>query len=338
MTGIVPGSKMKGVDICGVRYNCYIIRADLGCYLKTTDLKHASNLTLHDLHHSCIGDHYVGHINDSIYIIKDTSYRRVKNLSTDSGCEHKDIHPNYHNGDYYFSAMGKFYIVFKDDKIYKTTSKLTSPDCQEHPLNDDYSDGLYYWGRSFHFYIMGTNEQWGVEFIKGSNFSSGNKDCFASVHKDILHFLPGGLSITTGPAFGRWESVKTLTNDTDAPVQFEKKIMKKVGYKKETMTKITHNWNVKLAGSAKMTELAMLIAKAQLSLSTEYGGSYMKTENESWNEETEEEEHISLELQPYSNVYLWQYSLGLGEDTMFFCRDITFSNDPDPPTEIPVSR
>ncbi|KAA0721532.1 hypothetical protein E1301_Tti022552 [Triplophysa tibetana] len=271
---------MKGVDICGIRYNCYIIRAYLGYYLRITDLKDASNLTLCDLHHSCVGEHYVGHINDSIYIIKENSYRRVTNLTTDTGRDCKPIHSNYHNGDYYFSVKGKFYIVFKDQKIYKTTSKLTSPDCQEYPLNDDYSDGLYYWGRSFHFYIMSMTDNWGVQFIKASDFSSGNKEWFNSVHKDILDFLPGGLSLTTGPTVGTWERVRALKNDTNEPISFKESIKRKVGYNKETVTKITHNWNVKLSAKVKVNELAMLIANAQLSLDTEYGGSFLKVEKE----------------------------------------------------------
>ncbi|KAA0721476.1 hypothetical protein E1301_Tti020706 [Triplophysa tibetana] len=283
---------MKGVDICGICYNCYIIRADLGYYLKTTDLKVASNLTLCDLHHSCVGEHYVGHINDSIYIIKENTYRRVRNLTTDTGRDCKPIHSNYQNADYYFSVKGKFYIVFKDQKIYKTTSKLTSSDCQEYPLNDDYSDCLYYWGRSFHFYIMSMTDNWGVQFIKASDFSSGNKEWFNSVYKDILDFLPGGLSLTKGPAVGTWERVRALENDTNEPISFKESIKRKVGYNKETVTKITHNWNVKMSAKVRVNELAMLIANAQLSLDTEYGGSCMKVEKNNWNEETEKEEEI----------------------------------------------
>ncbi|KAA0721466.1 hypothetical protein E1301_Tti020358 [Triplophysa tibetana] len=337
MKGLVPGNKMKGVDICGIRYNCYIIRADLGYYLKTTDLKDASFLTLCDLHHSCVGEHYVGHINDSIYIIKENSYRRVTNLTTDSGRERKPIHPNYHNGDYYFSAMGKFYIVFKDKNIYKKTSKLTSPDCQEYPLNVDFSDGLYYWGRSFHFYMMRMTEEWGVEFIKASDFSSGNREWFASVHKDILDFLPGGLSVTKGPVVGTWEKVTSQNNDTCTPMHFERSVKKKVGYNKETVTKITHNWNVKLSATVKLNKLAALIANAQVSFETEYGGSFMKVEKKNWNEETEISEDISQDLPPYTHLHIWQYKLSLGEDTILFCPDLKYTYDENPPTEIPRS-
>ncbi|KAA0721249.1 hypothetical protein E1301_Tti018146 [Triplophysa tibetana] len=336
MKGLVPGSKMKGVDICGVRYNCYIIRADLGYYLKTTDLRQPSDLVLYDLHDSCMGDHYVGHINEYIYIIKDSSYRKVKNLSTDSRSECKEIHPKYHFGDYYFSFRGKFYIIFKDKNIYKTTSKLTSPDCQEYPLSEDFSDGLYYWGRALHFYIMRMSSSWVVQCIKGFNLSSGNRANSASVHKDVINFLPGGLSITKGEAFGRWEMIKSVKDESDSTKNLDILIKRMVGYNKVKMREITHNWRVDISCPVNPTKLAALIAKVQFSLSAEYGGLYVNTEKESWNEGSNEVEKIKLELQPYSNVYMWQYRLGLGEDQVFFCRDIKINYDSNPPTEIPL--
>ncbi len=93
--------------------------------------------------------------------------------------------------------------------------------------------------------------------------------------------------MTKGPAFGIWENIKTITNDSNTPVTWQKKVIKRVGYNKETVSQITHNW--KMSTSAESKDLFGLIVKYQFSFSTEYGGSHVSTENESWNEATEVE-------------------------------------------------
>lgn len=314
MKSIVPKGELRGFDICGMNLHFYIIRSDLDCYMKTTDLKNGTNITISKLHPSCKdGDHYIGHTNNSIYIIKGDTYRRVKDLTTDSGSYYKKIHSSYQGGDHYFSTFGKFYVLFKKDGVYKTTSHLTSDsDEKQYELQPELSDGLYYWGRTFHFYVMKINSEWGPEYHKGSNFSKNSCDSIASVHPDVLNFFPGGLSITKGKTVGRWESLKTICNDSNTPLEWKNTVTRKVGYNKEKMTEITQNWKIAASVKGTATDLLGLIAKCQISLSAEYGGSEVNTTNESWNEVTEKEEELSLELQPNENVYLWQYRMEIG--------------------------
>ncbi|KAL1252287.1 hypothetical protein QQF64_020083 [Cirrhinus molitorella] len=181
------------------------------------------------------------------------------------------------------------------------------------------------------FFFLKSNSEWGVECYSGLN----NKKHY-SVHPDVLNFLPGGLSVTKGPAVGMWENIKTIINDSNTPVTWQKKITKKVGYSKEKMTQITHNWKIETSASIKSGELAKLITKLQFSLSLEYGGSHVSSENEIWNEETEEEEMLTFELKPKESVYLWQYKLGLGQESVLFCRHLKITNEPNPPTEAPL--
>ncbi|ROL49811.1 hypothetical protein DPX16_1182 [Anabarilius grahami] len=359
MTGIIPKSKTKGSDICGGNDYCYIIRSDLGCYMKTSHLTKGSNISIFSLHPACKdGDHYLGCEDGSFYIIKGNNYRRVKNLTTDSEAEVHSLHPNCQGGDHYFSANNNFYIIFQEKGTYRITSDMnTDSDAEECHLLPNYRNGLYYWGVYISPFTSENSEQsnsitfkfsllhhrcflkpcseWGVEFC-GSTDLSNNHPAVYSVHPDVLNFLPGGLSITKGPAFGIWENIKTISNDSNTPFAWTNKVTKKVGWNKEKMTQITHNWKIAASVSIGTGELAKLITNLQFSFSAEYGGSDVSTEKESWNEMTEEEEQLSFQLKPNESVYLWQYRMGLGENPVLFCRNLKITKDQNPPTEVPL--
>ncbi|XP_048048501.1 uncharacterized protein LOC125269614 [Megalobrama amblycephala] len=338
MNGIIPKSKAKGTDICGVNDYYYIIRSDLGCYMQSSDFNKGLDISIFSLHPACQnGDHYLGHEDGYFYIIKGNSYRRVKNLTTDSDAVVYSLHPNCRGGDHYLSAFGNFYIIFQGKGTYRRTTNMNQDlDAVEYSLHPNCRDGLYYWGLPNHYYFLKPVSKWGVEYYKGTDFSKDECTAVYSVHPDVLNFLPGGLSVTIGPAFGIWENIKTLTNDSNTPVTWQKKITRRVGYNKEKMTQITHNWKIAASVSTESGALAALIAKMQFSFSAEYGGSHVSTEKESWNEMTEEEEQLSFQLKPNESVYLWQYRMGLGEEPVLFCRDLKIDDEPNPPTEVPL--
>ncbi len=338
MKGIIPKNKTKGTDFCGVKDYYYIIRSDLGCYMQSRNFNKGSDLTILSLHPACQnGDHYLGHQDGYFYIIKGHSYRRVTNLSTDSGAVVYSLHPNCQGGDHYLSAFGKFYIIFQGKGTYRRTTNMNrDSDAVEYSLHPNCRDGLYYWGLPNHYYFLKPVSKWGVEYYKGTNFNKDKCVDVYSVHPDVINFLPGGLSVTKGPAFGIWENIKSITNDSNTPVTWQKRINKKVGYNKEKMSQITHNWNIALSTSVKSGALLGLIVKWQFSFSAEYGGSHVSTENESWNEATEVEEQLTFELKPNESLYLWQYKLGLGQEPVLFCRDLKIDDEPNPPTEIPL--
>ncbi|KAL1252291.1 hypothetical protein QQF64_020087 [Cirrhinus molitorella] len=348
MNGIIPRSKAKGTDICATEICYYIIRSDLGCYMKTSDLNKGSDISICRLHPACQnGDHYIADREGYFHIIKGNSCRKVTDLSTDSNAVVYSLHPNCQGGDHYFSTYHHFCIIFQEKGTLRVTTNMKlDSDVKEDTLNPDYRDGLYYWGLQIRdplhiilksifspgrcFFFLKPTCEWGVEYhtvLINKNYS---------VHPNVLNFLPGGLSVTKGPAVGMWEIIKTITNDSNTPVTWQKKITKKVGYSKEKMTQITHNWNIAASASIESGELAKLIAKFHFSFSTEYGGSHVSTESETWNEATEEEEMLTFELKPKESVYLWQYKLGLGEESVLFCRHLKITNEPNPPTEIPL--
>lgn len=340
MKGIIPKSKTKGTDFCGVNNYYYIIRSDLGCYMQSSNFNKGLDITIFGLHPACQnGDHYLGHNEGYFYIIKGNSYRRVTDLSTDSGAVVYSLHPNCQGGDHYLSAFGKFYIIFQEKGTYRRTTNMNHDwEAVEYSLHPNCRDGLYYWGLPDHYYFLKPVSDWGVEYYKGTNFNKDDCTAVYSVHPDVLNFLPGGLSVTKGPAFGVWENIKTITNDSKSPVTWQKKINKKVGYNKEKMSQITHTWNIATSASVESGALSGLIAKLQFSFSAEYGGSHVSTENESWDEATEVEEHLTVELKPHESLYLWQYKLGLGQEPVLFCRDLKIYDEPNPPSEVPLPR
>ncbi|XP_048048520.1 uncharacterized protein LOC125269633 [Megalobrama amblycephala] len=338
MNGIVPKSKTKGTDFCGVNNYYYIIRSDLGCYMQSSNFNKGLDISIFSLHPACQnGDHYLSDSDGYFYIIKGNSYRRVTNLTTHSDAVVYSLHPNCRGGDHYLSAFGNFYIIFQGKGTYRRTTNMNrDSDAVEYSLHPNCREGLYYWGLPNHYYFLKPVSERGVEYYKGTNFNKDECTAVYSVHPDVLNFLPGGLSVTIGPSFGIWENIKTLTNDSNTPVTWTKKINKKVGYNKEKMSQITHNWKIATSASVGSGVLTGLIVKMQFSLSAEYGGSHVSTENESWNEMTEEEEQLSFELKPNESLYLWQYRMGLGKDPVLFCRDLKIDDEPNPPTEVPL--
>ncbi|XP_056094792.1 uncharacterized protein LOC130073418 [Rhinichthys klamathensis goyatoka] len=337
MAGIIPKRKMKGVDFCGCRTNYFIIRSDLGCYMRSSDFKQGSDLSILALHPACQhGDHYFGDY-DWFYIIKGDDYRRVTDLSEDTDSSVYTLHPNSRGGDHYLAAFGWFYIIFQEKGTYRRTADLSYDSrSEEFLLHPNCRDGLYYWGLPDHYYFLKPASKWGVEYYKGTNFNEDKRTGVYSVHPDVLNFLPGGLSITNGPAFGRWENIKTASNDSPTPVTWQRKVTKKVGYNKEKMSQMTHNWKIAASTTVSSGDLTGLIAKCQFSFSAEYGGSSVNTEKENWNEETMVEEQLSFELKPNERLYLWQYQLGLGSEPVLFCKDLKITDQPNPPTEVPL--
>ncbi|XP_039510830.1 uncharacterized protein LOC120465246 [Pimephales promelas] len=345
MAGIIPKNKIKGVDICGSQDWCYIIRSDLGCYMRSSNFHKGSDISIHDLHPSCRhGDHYIADPN-YFYIIKGDSYRRVTDLSEDTDSSVETLRLSCRGGDHYLKAFVWFYIIFQEKGTYRKTvlSMMHPLILHELELSDDEftlppecRDGLYYWGDLGDFSFLKLNSDWGVQYYKCTDLDRDVCTEVYSVHPDVLNFLPGGLSITNGPAFSKWVNIKSVSNDRLTPMKWEKKVTKRVGYNKEMSSQITRNWKIAASSTITSGDLTGLITSAQFSYSAEYGGARVDAKTENWNEETEDEETLSFELQPNESLYVWQYQLGLGSESVLFCKDLKFTDQPNPPTDVPL--
>ncbi|XP_075773436.1 uncharacterized protein LOC106732124 [Pelodiscus sinensis] len=338
MPAVVPKSHAPGVDFCGVNAYYYIVRSDLGCYMRSTNFKEGKDLTVYSLHPSCQGGaHYLAHQDDLFYILKGSAYRRVSNMNTDESSVVYSLHPNCQGGAHYLSAFGYFYIIFQSRGVYRRVTNMNSDaDAVEYTLHPACRHGLYYWGIKDYYYFVEPHDEWGVQYHRTTNFHENTDADTYSFHPDVVSFLPGGLALTQGAAFGTWEAIKTICNDSNTPVAWNKKLTRKVGYAKEKMSSVEHNWSVSISASYQSGALTEAIAKYQFSLSAQYGGRSVSTEQENWSEATDVEESVSLTLPPKEKIYIWQYQLGLGKKSVLFCRDMKFTNNPAPPTEVPL--
>nr|XP_014351558.1 PREDICTED: uncharacterized protein LOC106705925 [Latimeria chalumnae] len=337
MAGIVPKKNAQGVDFCAQSGYYYIVRSDLGCYMLSSDFSNASNLDVYSLHPSCQGgDHYLA---DSgyFYIIKGNSCRRVTNMTNDTDAIVYELHPNCEGGDYYLCNSGNFYIIFQDKDTYRCTSDMRYDSVAvDHSLHPNYSNGVYFWAEANYFNCIKPVDEWGVQFYRVTNLSKDEGVTTFSFHPDVMNFLPGGLSITQGPAFGIWESIKSITNNSETPITWTKKIKKKEGYEKERMSRLEQKWNVSIGSSYQSGALIEAIAKYQFSLTAEYGGKAVDTEKEDWNSVTEVKESVSVTLQPNQKMYVWQYKLGFGKEDVLFCCNMEFDDDPTSPSAVPL--
>ncbi|KAG9342696.1 hypothetical protein JZ751_016133 [Albula glossodonta] len=302
MEGIVP--KKKGTDLCGDKTHHYIIRSDVGCFLKCKDFNKGSDMKIKELHPACQhGDHYLGDANGCFYIIKGNTYRRVTSLVTDDNAEVKEIFPKYRGGDFYLSANERFFIIFKKTKKFLVTFSLHEEgETEEFPLHDNCSKGLYYWGTAKQGYMVKPTDDWGsIQYYTTQSFHKDQNSYSISFHKDVINFLPGGLTITRGPAFAMWESIKSIHNDSSSDIEWIKKIVRKEGYAKEKMSSIEHGWEVSASMSGDITAL---LVKAHLGLSAKYGGKSVDCSKENWTKATEEEETIKLTLKPNKKIFV----------------------------------
>lgn len=338
MTKIVPKQKAPGVDFCGTDSYQYIIRSDLNCYMRSTDFHGALNIEIFNLHESCRGgDHYFAREGDHYFIIKGDNYRTVSNMNKDWDASVFTLHPNCRWGDHYFADGNYFYIVYQSRGVYRQVTNLnTDEGASEHYLNPECKDGIYYYATSSYKYFVRPDNEWGIRYTRCTSLENYSDPYIRSIHADVVSFLPGGLAVTKGPTFGRWEAIKTISNDSNSPIKWEKKITKTVGYTKKKMSSVEHNWKISISASYESGALTAALAKYQISMSAEYGGKQVNSEEENWNEATVTEEAISVDLQPHEQVYVWQYQLGFGQEAALFCRSMKFTNDSKPPNEVPL--
>ncbi|KAM9121578.1 uncharacterized protein ACDP82_015351 [Pangshura tecta] len=197
---LVPHKDAPGTDVFLINGGVFIVRSDLGCYLRTEDLKTGTGIEIRRLHPACRGgDHYLSDMKDphNIYIIKGDSYRVVKDLSTDDGATVGELHPNCRGGDHYMTYGSNFSIIFLERGVMRCVLDL-STDEQGHdtPLKPDRCKGLYYFGFSLFQCHIEVDEKWGAQCYLFIDIASV-KFVF-SIHPDVLNFFPGGLALTQG--------------------------------------------------------------------------------------------------------------------------------------------
>ena len=117
VAGLLEHTKAKGIDVCSSTSSLYIIRSDLGCYMKVDNYYDSQQkLTVFPLNPYCAnGDHYA---NDGkmFYIIQGDTFISVSDLSfpTDNSISVQTLHESCRNGEHFMFAYDCFYVIFSD--------------------------------------------------------------------------------------------------------------------------------------------------------------------------------------------------------------------------------
>ncbi|XP_072833062.2 uncharacterized protein LOC110091392 isoform X3 [Pogona vitticeps] len=335
MASVVPRTVSPGTDIFTTRHGSFIVRSDLGYYLQTLDFSLGEDIKVSDLHPACRGkDHYVGDPTGSdIYLIHGDSFCKALDLNSEPPSSVLPLHSSCQGGDHYASCEGRFFIFFlKRGVVLSVADLATGAAPKEVSLEPAFLDGLYYYGADAkHVACLRMDEE---NHLHGHLFviPVGQKESF-SVHPDVVSFLPGGLAVTYGAAFGAWECLKLISNATSLPMPSSHEITRKVGYSKQPFVRNYH-----VCGSVDPDSLAISLLQSQFSLCVAYGGMGVRTEQEEWEEVAEEGEPLRVILQPRQKLYWWHYQLGLGKEPLLFCRSLKITRSPSPPTHIPLPR
>lgn len=333
---IVPKSaeEARGIDFCGTKHDYYIIRSDLGVYMRSANFHEGNDIKIYSLSPACQwGDHYLA-TKDQYYIIKGNEYRRVTNMNEDKDAVVYSLHPNCRGGSHYYSAFGNYYIVFADKGVYRRVENMnTDKGAVEYSIHEAFRDGLYFWGTTDYVYCLKQAGEWSVPYHRSTNMNLDENPATFSVHESVLNFIPGGIAQTDGKAFGYWHNIKSFANETDVTVDWKRTITKTVGFTRSEMSSIEHNWSIEAGAQYQSGLLSEAISKYQFSLKVQYGGKSVNTEQQQWSNITEESETLNLHIPPRSEVYIWQYQMGFGQKKNLFSPNLEITEDSKPPDE-----
>uniref|UniRef100_T1DML5 Uncharacterized protein n=1 Tax=Crotalus horridus TaxID=35024 RepID=T1DML5_CROHD len=333
MASIVPQTASPGSEVFVTRHGAFVVRSDLGYFLQTLDFCSGQDLKIKPLHPACRGkDHYVGDPSSStIYLLHGDSFCQVTDLNSEPPSDVFPLHPSCRGADQYAFCEGYFFIFFLSRGVVLCVADLaTGALIKEIHLESTLLNGLYYFGADAeHLACFRMDEE---QRLCGTCFATttGHKESFA-IHPDVVSFLPGGLSLIYGAAFGQWQCLKLLSNATDLPMPSSYAISRKVGYSQLELGLKAH-----VDESVSPESLTVSLLQRQFALPAVYGGLGLQTEQEEWEEAAEEEEPLRVILQPRQKLYWWHYCLGLGKTPILYCRSLKITRNPSPPTNIPL--
>ena len=342
---IVPRNKSNGTDFCGRGSYQYIIRSDLGCYIKAYHVRDGVDpLTIHPLHPSCAwGDHYLA-IPGYFYIIKHDECRRVEDLRTGANPKTFKLHDECMakpENCFYMATSSKCFYIIRANNTFLYVKNMSVSGYKERgrgKLQDECIGGLYYWAtKSYLYFLKAVNNNWGLNYHRIKLVFRKNKEY--PVYPPITAFLPGGLAVIMGRTCKKWELIKTLDNEArDVPLKCTEGVIRKNGYKKQILHSVERKFNImNQEGCAELTTemIGTTVLKKMFSLSKEYGGCEFDWTKEDWTEEQEVKDDHAITVQPGEQVYIWQLKLCIKKEDhhqdVFYTQQLDETTSPDPP-------
>ena len=187
----------------------------------------------------------------------------------------------------------------------KVPDLCTLSDHEMKNLHHSYRNGLYYFGAHDTICVITQND---YEVLHHTTRHLNRKSMHRFVYPDVINFLPGGLSISFGTAYARWELLKCFDNSSATAVQCSQPIPKKVGYNRALFHSLEQNWSistsVSMATSYNPNFLIQALLQKQFQLPKSYGGTELETSQEDWREEHTANEEIALCLAPRQLAYI----------------------------------
>ncbi|EAY26901.1 hypothetical protein, partial [Microscilla marina] len=218
----------KGYDIFSTRKYVYIVRTDLGCFLRAKKLG-GSNTTKSEIFplNEALGNakHYVGYTNrkgedSKRCAVWENTYSTHKNFGDAKG-KVKDIgSPLAKNGDHYFALsteeMGKVVYVIKGFKYYVFKSLSSTKTLNEGVLPKKLqSDVVAFWGRKKYIYILKNTKERGPLIYRATasilnNMKPQLSSTVSAPNIGVRNFLIGGLTAKkNGGTSAVWKSVSS---------------------------------------------------------------------------------------------------------------------------------
>lgn len=263
-------------------------------------------------------DHYLGMTGPWHYCIKGERYLRVSNIVTGADLETAKLHPDFKGGTHYFQRNHFFYCV-KDGNTLLRAGRLSSKPTK-YTLSKDIVDldPLCMWANGDYVYILSQKDSLvGLVVNRTTGSLDSKKLSFKpyAVTDAAKSFMPGGLAGTQGRAHAAWEFIGGEDNSEGEDVINYSRLYKfEQGQSKEKIKTIENNWSIKLTSTIS-TEVSVgaLVAKAELSLETAFGGSVTKSNTNAWYSKEAVEEKIAVEIKPGENFRIYQPKAGFKE-------------------------
>ncbi|XP_077170519.1 uncharacterized protein LOC143825956 [Paroedura picta] len=232
---MVLNKKVPDIHIFSTRAGDVAVRPDLNCYLLLPSLPTSPCAELRPLHPSVGGGkHYFSsRWHDSVYVVTGNQFTEARDLSAGPSQPARNLHPSCCGGRHYFAVTGGFVVILSQGSWTAVKDLTTGEPVPGLSPGHQWSQEKVGSIRSYLYWHL-----W-------DNFS-GN---FFTFHPNVLSFLPGGLGLAKGAAFGAWKLLTAVHNYSDLPVTKSHRLFRKVGLAKERLADVVDSWTASLPES-----------------------------------------------------------------------------------------
>ena len=362
----------KGYDIFAAGGYIYVVRTDIGYFLRARQLDGAATAKskIYPLNEALSnGDGYFGlnRISDNKLkgtrcVVRDSIYATYRNFGKTKGTFKRIGSDKAKNGEHYFAVgvrrgkKARRIYVIKNNKFYRFKSlgdkkpekgydgvKLT-PEAQTDPNDSTSKDDIVaFWGQSKYIYMM-KNTEFGPLIYRTTDLRKPFSPVVSAPNDGVRNFLIGGLTAKQGGKTSiLWKSVSgafpfcntsSNTGSSVAAPKVSESIT--VGFVKGSTKSIEKNWSVTSTISVETGGIGALVASAHAELSTTFGGASVKTQSKEWSTQNTTTINIDEGKQVKGGqcIGYWQGQMYIN-DKLVMTTGIYFTDDKNPPKEKP---